>query len=1369
MSVYPNIKAFFHDWCQRNEKVPSFDIRTGGRRQAPRFICELQVDGYLYTGMGNSTTKKEAKANAAKDFVQFLVRNGHVNESEVPDESAVKLDVDELSSSGSSVAVKKESAATTTTGIMQSGRSVFQPGENPDTMGAAYRPVMGLAPGEREKTYIDIIADQKKVEDAEELDINAGIHGNWTLENCKQRLNQFMQTNRINANYKYSLVGSTIKSYVCELTFFVKQLNRELFARESASNKQTASRSCALSLVRQLFHLGVIDAFTGSFKTKTGTALITPYDVSVDPALEEQINDLLKQLEIVPNDVESTSGDGGGGGQNDEPISLISSKVLEEFVSSKSQSAGIVSWSPPQPNWNPWLGSNIDEGALATSTLDKISDELNGNLTGRLQTDSRLQQMCAERGKLPIAAMKRAILESISEHSVTLIRGNTGCGKTTQVCQYILDDYIQSQQGAYCNIIVTQPRRISAVSVAERIAAERCEIVGNSVGYSVRFDSVFPRPYGAIMFCTVGVLLRKLEGGLRGISHVIVDEIHERDANTDFILIVLRDMVHTYPDLRVVLMSATVDTSLFSKYFNDCPLVQLEGSCYPVTEYYLEDIVQMLDYDPPESLLRGTGNNKKNNKGGKSSSANNNAAATMPDDDEIGVAEDDEENMNLQVSDTYPEIVRERVSRINEREMGFHLIESLLVYIKNSGKEGAVLVFLPGWNYIFSLMRHLRQQPAFNGHDYVILPLHSQLPKADQRKVFESVPAGVTKVILSTNIAETSITINDVVYVIDVCKVKMRLFTAHNNMTSYVTAWASRSNLEQRKGRAGRVCPGVCYHLITKARYEKLEEHLTPEIFRIPLHEVALAVKLVRLGAIGQFLSKAIEAPPIDAVIEAEVMLRDMQCLDVNDELTPLGLILARLPIEPRLGKMLILATIFGVGDALATIASNSSTFSEIFMAERRLSYQQRNFAGSRNSDHLAMLNAFQKWSGIRRRGEDAEISYCENKQLVLSSLRVTGEAKHQLVELLLKTGFPEESLIEQRFDFYGSDPNLDMMVALLCMGMYPNVCYHKEKRKVLTMECKSALIHKLSVNCSNYALNLPSPFFVFGEKVRTRAISCKQTTVVTPIDLLLFGSRKVEYVNDIIRLDSWINLKMNPKTAASIVALRPAIDSLIIKSSKNPDSLCELTSVEQKVIDVVRQLCAVNAGKYNLEQYTPQMQGGPGGGSFRRYHQDYQQPNRYNTMMEKSSSSFEGGYDAKTGSFETGNYVGGGGGGQRIPAQMPKRKIDSEVDQFYDNYMRRYLQQQTRNDGDHHNSSSGHDTDNSMFYRRPTAPAVVNLYNKRGRYGLDDGGGISNTGNYGGTPYNRSAGGQWTPHSRDGGSNGNFYPRSRPYRRNLF
>lgn len=197
--------------------------------------------------------------------------------------------------------------------------------------------------------------------------------------------------------------------------------------------------------------------------------------------------------------------------------------------------------------------------------------------------------------------------------------------------------------------------------------------------------------------------------------------------------------------------------------------------------------------------------------------------------------------------------------------------------------------------------------------------------------------------------------------------------------------------------------------------------------------------------------------------------------------------------------------------------------------------------------------------------------------------MRVIWEAKKQLLDLLNQAGFPEECMLVQKIDPNMSNSELDLVLGLLCIGLYPNVCFHKEKRKVLTTESKCALIHKTSVNCSNLKVTFAYPFFVFGEKIRTRAVSCKQMSMVTAIHLILFGCKKVDFIEGVVRLDNWINLEMDPAEAAIICALRKVLDDILFMVVKQPEEVLNLDENYQKALGVIRSLSEMKAGDYQI------------------------------------------------------------------------------------------------------------------------------------------------------------------------------------------
>lgn len=477
--------------------TPAYEIRAVGNKNRQKFMCEVRVEGFNYAGMGNSTNKKDAQSNAARDFVNYLVRINEVKSEEVPAVGIVPPPPI-LSDTSDSTASTGEGGPAPMGGPLPPHLALKAENNSGVESSSGYgSPGPTWDRGANLKDYYSRKEEQEvqATLESEEVDLNAGLHGNWTLENAKARLNQYFQKEKIQGEYKYTQVGPDHnRSFIAEMTIYIKQLGRRIFAREHGSNKKLAAQSCALSLVRQLYHLGVIEAYSGLTKKKEGER-VEPYKVFLSPELELQLQNVVQELdlEIVPPPVDPSM-----------PVVLNIGKLAHFEPSQRQNAVGVVPWSPPQSNWNPWTSSNIDEGPLAYASTEQISMDLKNELTYQLEQDHNLQSVLQEREMLPVKKFEAEILEAISQNSVVIIRGATGCGKTTQVPQYILDDFIQNDRAAECNIVVTQPRRISAVAVAERVAYERGEEPGKSCGYSVRFESILPRPHASIMFCTVG-------------------------------------------------------------------------------------------------------------------------------------------------------------------------------------------------------------------------------------------------------------------------------------------------------------------------------------------------------------------------------------------------------------------------------------------------------------------------------------------------------------------------------------------------------------------------------------------------------------------------------------------------------------------------------------------------------------------------------------------------------------------------------------------------------------------------------------------------------------------------------------------------
>lgn len=759
------------------------------------------------------------------------------------------------------------------------------------------------------------------------------------------------------------------------------------------------------------------------------------------------------------------------------------------------------------------------------------------------QGSSDGQKMLDFRKSLPSHKEKETLLRAISQNQVVVVSGETGCGKTTQLPQYILESEIEASRGAACNIICTQPRRISAISVAERVAAERGEEIGESVGYKVRLEGMRGRDT-RLLFCTTGILLRRLlvDRNLKGVTHVFIDEIHERGMNEDFLIIVLKDLLPRRPELKLILMSATLNADLFASYFGGAPTIHIPGFTYPVRTHFLENILEVTGYRlTPYNQIDNYGQDKL----WKMQKQTLRKRKTQ-------IASAVEESLMAADFREYSPQVRESLSCWNPDSIGFNLIEHVLGHICRKERPGAVLVFMTGWDDINSLKQQLEAHPLLGDPNRVLLlACHGSMSSTEQKLIFDKPEDGIRKIVLATNMAETSITINDVVFVVDCGKAKETSYDALNNTPCLLPSWISKASARQRKGRAGRVQPGECYHLYPRCVHDAFADYQMPELLRTPLQSLCLQIKSLQLKSISEFLSKALQPPEPLSVQNAIEYLKMIGALDEKENLTVLGRHLSMLPVEPKLGKMLIFGAIFNCLDPIMTIVAGLSVrdpflmpFDKKDLAESaKAQFSARDF-----SDHLALVRAFDGWKDAERGQFGYE--YCWKNFLSTQTLRAIDSLKKQFLYLLKDIGLVENL---ESCNIFNNDEHL--VRAVICAGLFPGISSVVNKEKSIslkTMEDGAVLLHSNSVNAQE--AKIPFPWLVFNEKIKVNSVFLRDSTGVSDSVVLLFGGNVSSGGLDghMKMLGGYMEFFMKPELATMYLSIKRELDELVQKKLLN-------------------------------------------------------------------------------------------------------------------------------------------------------------------------------------------------------------------------
>ncbi|KAK1781419.1 P-loop containing nucleoside triphosphate hydrolase protein [Copromyces sp. CBS 386.78] len=787
---------------------------------------------------------------------------------------------------------------------------------------------------------------------------------------------------------------------------------------------------------------------------------------------------------------------------------------------------------------------------------------------------SRYQQMLASRMQLPMWQFRQQVVDTVEREQVVIICGETGCGKSTQVPSFLLED--QLLKGRNCKIYCTEPRRISAISLAKRVSEEIGEGRGDVgtprslVGYSIRLEANTSRET-RLVYATTGIVMRMLEGSndLNEITHLVLDEVHERSIDSDFLLIVLKKLLARRKDLKVVLMSATVDAERFSNYLGGAPVLNVPGRTFPVKVAFLEDAVELTGYtldsrNPVASKL------------------------TELDDDADAEVDSSSKPELIQSLKNYSNRTRNTLAQMDEYQIDFDLIVQLISTIANHPDyvdfSKAILVFLPGIAEIRTLNDMLLGDKSF-ADNWLVYPLHSTIATEDQEAAFLVPPPGLRKIVLATNIAETGITIPDVTCVIDTGKHREMRFDERRQLSRLIDTFISRANAKQRRGRAGRVQEGLCFHMFTKHRHDNImSDQQTPEMLRLSLQDLAIRVKICKIGGIEETLGEALDPPSAKNIRRAIDALVDVRALAASsEELTPLGLQLARLPLDVFLGKLILLGAIFKCLDMALTVAailSSKSPFVAPFGQRQQANTVRMGFRKG-DSDLLTVYNAYQSWKRVCQSSTSggAEFQYCRKNFLSPQTLANIEDLKGQLLVSVADSGFlqltTEERQVLNRLRFGGkrrhqvffevpqrvniNSDNEMICQSVIAWSFYPKLLVRdtpgsKGLRNVGNNQNIS--LHPSSVNKGHNELRWLSYYNIMQTK---GVYNAHETTAVDPFAVaLLCGDVRADMYSGVLVLDGnrarfavsdW-------KTMLVVKMLRTRLKEMMARSFKNPGKL---------------------------------------------------------------------------------------------------------------------------------------------------------------------------------------------------------------------